>query len=455
MSHPPAGPSGPGNGSEQKDTGQERQNQAEAAAPGAAQPGRVAGAEVAAALSPAPQQAPSPIAQAQGAEGAAAVAGTFPEPRPRPRRRRGRWFLTFLGLLLLAGLAGVAGFFVGVESQPIPVWDPLWLRAQLQRPLDTSSPGSGSWVVGYYVQYDRSSLDSLVSQSDHLDQVVAFGYQLGADGSVSGPDPEILRGVTNGQKLVLLFANLTDTGFSSEMVDQMLANPASRHQAVVEILSRTAAMGAGGVQLDLEGVSPERRDDLSRFVRDLAAALHAAGRTLSLAVPAKTVDDPEHGWNGAYDYQALGEAADYLYLMAYDLHWSGGEPGPVAALPWVTDVIRHAISLVPSSKLILGVPGYGYDWGPDGGTAYAWPRMAQRLEERGVTPVWDPVQGEYWATYDADDGKHTVWYSGPESLAAKLELARQYNLKGVALWRLGFETEAERAQMAAFRTGSR
>lgn len=374
-------------------------------------------------------------------------------PRPAPGRarpRRGSRLLAALLILIGLSAAAVGGFYVGVASHEVPIWDPLWMRAYLGQPLDTSLPQAGPWVAGYYVDYDQASLRTLEIRAPHLDQVISFSYNVLADGRITGRDPEILRGITSPGKLVLLFLN---DKFSPQVANDLLQSPEARQNAIAGILAKVERFDAAGVQIDFEGVPPARRADLTAFIAELAAALGPRGRTLSMAVPAKTHDNPNNSWNGAFDYEALARHLDYLYIMAYDEHWRGGEPGPVASLPWVEQVVRYAISVMPTSKVLLGVPGYGYDWGPDGGRAFGSKYMVQRLARLGAESQWDPIMGEVVARYTQDGQTHVVWYPDERSLAAKLRLARLYNLKGIALWRLGFESDEAWIQMGAFRSG--
>ena len=51
-----------------------------------------------------------------------------------------------------------------------------------------------------------------------------------------------------------------------------------------------------------------------------------------------------------------------MFIMAYDWHHAGSEPGPVAPITDVRRTIEFAIRYVPSRKIIIGVPLYGYDW---------------------------------------------------------------------------------------------
>jgi len=141
-----------------------------------------------------------------------------------------------------------------------------------------------------------------------------------------------------------------------------LSNPSLMHFALdprygvqpflIEDICRVAA-DFDGVQVDFESISRDDAEAFFGFLADLKAAL-PAGKKLSIAIPARTrlVAD-------AYEYSRIAAIVDRMVVMAYDEHWSGSSPGPVASLPWCAKVANYARSVVDAGKLIMGLPLYG------------------------------------------------------------------------------------------------
>lgn len=373
-------------------------------------------------------------------------------------RRRRPWLKLLAGIALglIIPTVALAGYQMGKRYNFPDVWDPLWIRVYTNRPLDTGAPGAGFWVSGYYVDYDSQSLDVVKRSAGHMDQIVIFGYGFDRLGNPLGKDHEIIRGITGPQKRILLFGNLTNGTFDKETAHAILTDKAVQDRAVAAILQKAEAHEAAGVQIDFENIPDGDRDGYTAFLRRLAVDLRQRQMTLSIAAAAKT-RDTRTGWGGATDYAAVGQIVDQFYIMAYDEHWRGGEPGPVASLGWTEKVVRYATGVMPAQKIVLGVPFYGYEWSaePNAGTktnkAYASPTMARRAAAGGAKVTWDPVAGENVATFKNGDGERIAWYPDERSLDAKLRLAFQYNLKGVALWRLGFEPADWWHKLGAFR----
>ena len=157
-------------------------------------------------------------------------------------------------------------------------------------------------------------------------------------------------------------ANMTDGSWSYPPVARMLHTPALMSRHIAAIVSLADRENYAGIDIDYEGLHAGDRQALSTFITRLAAALHAHGKILSVAVFAKTSDAGYGGQNVAQDYAAIGRAADQVRRMAYDYHWNTSAPGPIAPISWVRSVIDYARTQIPAARLVLGIPLYGYDW---------------------------------------------------------------------------------------------
>jgi spore germination protein YaaH len=250
----------------------------------------------------------------------------------------------------------------------------------------------------------------------------------------------------------------------------------------------TVAEDYAGFDLDLEGVDAADRDALSAFVQRAADALHAQGKLLALAIPAKD-RDVTTGWAGPYDYPALGNAADLVTIMAYEYRGPFSGPGSVAPYDWVERVLAFATSQMPRERVLLGVAFYGYDWNTtSGGTrSVGYPQALALAERYGAAPDFDATAQSATFSYEALAGDrvpatpgltrianhaitvrqppacdvvapaptppaarpptpepgtpqtHEVWVEDAHSATARLGLAERYGAGGIATWRLGLE----------------
>ena len=274
-----------------------------------------------------------------------------------------------------------------------------------------------------------------------LDEVSPFWYESRDDGQVaSSPKPErpeIVKSLRAlGQRILPTIRAFDATATSSIITDDK-----KRAFHIERIVELAVNRGYDGIDIDYESVRPEDRDAFSRFIRELGPALRARGKILVTTVYAKTSFPGSPGSSYGHDYQAVGEVSDRVRIMAYDQHYPGGPPGPVASVAWVERVLDYAVTKIPREKIILGIPAFGYDWPVAGGRAASVVHDdAAGLSLSHNAPVeWDEVAQSPFFRYDAGSGEHIVWFENNRSLQAKVGLARKFGVGGIVIWRLGRE----------------
>lgn len=297
---------------------------------------------------------------------------------------------------------------------------------------------AGPVQVAYYM---IDAYEDLLKYGHRLDWIFYVSYNLvDSDGNIQGHDgPSTFRWAAgSGKPLVAVIA-----AHDRSINDAFLRNTGARARftaAVKDLVRR----GYSGVHLDFEYVPAVHRETFTQFVQTLAAELRSEGLHVSIALPAKTSDDPSNDWSGAFDYEALGKAVDYVMIMTYDQHWRGGEPGPVGSIAWMRSVLKYATSLIPPNKVLVGIPAYGYDWPVAGGVGRSIKsRDAVKLAaDHGIAWEYDPATAEASFTYvDADGQRRVVYFTPPEGIAAKTGLVAEFGLGGFAMWRLGQEMD--------------
>jgi spore germination protein len=321
-----------------------------------------------------------------------------------------------------------------------------WVTKWLVKPQNfTASQNTNSkTIAGYYVEnysHDPVGYRALADNLAYINTVIPFSYKIDHNGIISGTDPAKPAGLakTNGKKVLALINNIQGANFNSNTIHRMLSSQTARTRAVNGISRLLTTKGYHGVNIDFENVPVRDRFYLTAFFRELAAVLRPRGLMVTASVPAKTFDDIRSAHSGAYDFQALAPYLDQIMIMAYDEHYAGGTPGPVASYPWFEKVINYTLRYYPAHKIVMGIAAYGYDWTAHSGKARHTDAIQGLIRKYRVTPKWHPKYRVPYFTYKSWGTKHQVWYENVHSTAAKLTLVKRYNLRGVAVWRLGYE----------------
>lgn len=299
-------------------------------------------------------------------------------------------------------------------------------------------------IIGYYVvrtpELDRDLIRDFAPYSTAIS---IFEYHIAGNGDIANT----LNDLTAIQTIwslrvrpIATITNLTPGGFSPELVHQVLNNPAARTNLVNNITYLVTNRGYGGVNIDFERVLAEDRDLYTGFLRELRDRLQPLGRTLTVALPAKTSE--EIPWLKGYDYGGIGSVVDFMFIMAYDFHHAGSEPGPVASLPDVRRTIEFAIRNVPRRKIILGVPLYGYDWVIPYRPGSVAPAISNQSAMETAMRFQSPIQysteweSPFFRYTDQTGIRHEVWFEDVRSMGAKMLLIHEYGLQGIGAWQL-------------------
>jgi len=314
---------------------------------------------------------------------------------------------------------------------------------------DDAHPKTGrivaAWLpTSFDVDQARASFDT---NKDVLDEVSPFWYEARSDGmlqpELGARDRELVDAAHAANVLVLpTIHNVNNV----DAVLPVITDADLRATFVATVLDEVQTYNYDGIDIDYEALPADSRDAFSAFIGELAAALHGKGKLLTVAVHAK--DGDEDGLGAFQDLKQIGAAADRVRIMTYDYHWRGGDAGPVAPIHWVAAVAEYARSVVPASKIELGIPFYGYNWGQGGeATPQTWVDI-QALIRRYQPHVNVTVRNEQgaveesWFSYESGGETRTVWFSDARATDAKLALVEQQDVVGIAIWRLGSEDPA-------------
>lgn len=299
----------------------------------------------------------------------------------------------------------------------------------------------------------RNGSTTLQKQGDIIKEIMPFWYDMDSTGEIFysegiphltsagklslDPHQFVQDCHQRGMKVLPLISN----EFDKERVHAMLSDETTRHRHIENILRLVRTYGYDGVDIDYEGLMKEDRDAYSSFLSDLGKALHKEKKLLSVAVMAKTSEPGSWDSVIAMDYKAIGKAADRVRIMAYDYHYSGGEPGPIAPLSWVRNILDFATREIPPQKIWLGIGIYGIDWGPGKDREMSYNDATTLAARYEIQPQWDPDWSETWFTYTeiSTFAQRTVWFQESQSLQKRWEFCCKYNIGGISLWRIGSE----------------
>ena len=313
----------------------------------------------------------------------------------------------------------------------------------------------------YYVDRE-DAYESLVANIARIDILAPSGYYIDEDGVVYGDvDRRVLElAKANGVRVMPLLVN---RGFDQKELGQFLNDMDARARTISSLTEVARRHDFAGIQVDIENLSIHDRDAFSSFYSDLARALHADGRQISIAV----VHRPDEisgatayhewlmdSWRGGYDLQALADAGDFISVMTYSQHTRRTPPGPQASLPWVEEVVTYFLRFMPPEKLSMGIPTGSQHWY----TSYderITPELARSysaqlshdwamgmLDRHNATVQWSDEHQVGYGFFPVGGTFEWIFLEDARSFRAKLDLMNRHKLRGFSVWVLGPEDPA-------------
>ncbi len=245
------------------------------------------------------------------------------------------------------------------------------------------------------------------------------------------------------------------TNFGSSNNNTFLTNMTARQTLIDSLIVLLNYRNADGVNIDFEGVSGSNRNDLTSFMTDLSNQLKAAipGATVTMAT--YSVD-----WSNVFDLPALNNVVDKFIIMGYGYYYSGsGTAGPTDPLYsgsiWSSYNLIRSIDYyvnngVTPSKLLIGLPYYGYEWETTGNTIpssttgnFSAARLYKyvktntsgnysnrQYDYQSETPYYIyPLNGKYRQAFVGD----------AYSLGKRYDIVKQLKIGGIGIWALGYD----------------
>ncbi len=234
--------------------------------------------------------------------------------------------------------------------------------------------------------------------------------------------------------------------FAQDLVHELVSSPQNRRAFAQNIVSLIEKYNFDGVNIDIEDAYVEDSVDLSALYTEIANTLRPLGYYFSASIPSRVSDEPFNPFSDPFNYAAIGAAVDEFVVMLYNEHgWPGSGPGPVVSIGWMERVLRYTMTRVDKEKIVAAVSVFGFDFNLNSGTStYVTYQMAIDLAQRYNSQIIfdDLTQTPMFKYIDEQGNQHEVWFENQYSIFAKIRLAWQLGISGLALWRLGMEDPA-------------
>ncbi|XP_066547792.1 di-N-acetylchitobiase [Amia ocellicauda] len=242
-----------------------------------------------------------------------------------------------------------------------------------------------------------------------------------------------------------------------------IVDPANRTDWISEQVDLAKKQFMDGINIDIEqGVKQDSPEyyALTALVKETTEAFHreipGSQVSFDVAWSPKCID------KRCYDYVAIAEACDLVFVMSYDEQsqiW--GDCIAMANAPYKQTLggyDDYLMMKIDPKKIVMGVPWYGYDYpclelthegvckianvpfrgapcSDAAGRQIPYRIMMKQLNSSTSGRMWDDNQRAPYYNYKDDQGQiHQVWYDDPESISQKAAYVREHGLRGIGMW---------------------
>jgi spore germination protein YaaH/5-hydroxyisourate hydrolase-like protein (transthyretin family) len=332
----------------------------------------------------------------------------------------------------------------------------------------------------------KTSLPAALNNADLIKEVMPFWYTLKYNGKTKeafvsdlyvrgNPSIPIATPLAAMRAAGFLIIPTITDGTEKLVLSNLLANPISRTQVAKALHSYVMTNNFDGIDLDFEGFAfvdgsntwAKTAPGWVALVKELSGMLRANNKLLSVSTPYNFNPAERQKGYTVYAWPQIAPYIDRLRIMTYD--YSVSKVGPIGPLAWTEKTVAYAASIMPASKIYIGLAGYGRDWVTkvDGvcpapfakaikvgakAATFVMRNAAELAASYQVTPVFNQKFGEATFTYTKSyegtttDGRSTIctatrtaWYQNAQSYKLRADLVAKYKLGGVTAWTLGME----------------
>lgn len=297
------------------------------------------------------------------------------------------------------------------------------------------------YVNGY--AFPNISMEVLRDTLPYLTYLSIFSYQVRPDGSlIEINDTPLIEAARRANVAPMMVITNIEEGasFSSALANSILTNEQVQNTLINNIISVLDSKNYYGLDVDFEYIYPQDRENYNNFMRKLSSRLRALGYILTVALAPKLSADQMGLLYEAHDYPVQGALVDHVILMTYEWGYTYGPAMAVSPINMVARVLDYAVTAIPSEKILMGMPNYGYDWTlpfVQGTAARTLTNTGAVRQARdvGARIRYDTTsQAPFYNYYDDQRRRHEVWFDDARSIQARLRLVNDYTLGGVSYW---------------------
>ncbi|NNU84461.1 LysM peptidoglycan-binding domain-containing protein [Geobacillus sp. BMUD] len=301
-------------------------------------------------------------------------------------------------------------------------------------------------VNAFTVDQGEKGAEQVREVGRHLTYAAPFAYTIRSDGGLNPINDAAFIQAAYAARVVpmMTITNFTYRDPGSRLAQTILADATLQTRLLDNVIQVMRAKGYRALNVDFENVYPFDRERYNAFLWRAAARLHAEGYVLSTSLAPKISAEQKGLLYEAHDYPVHGRIADFVVLMTYEWGYRFGPPQAISPVNQIRRVLDYAVTVIPREKIMMGFQIYARDWvlphvpGQEAET-FSPKEALERAIRYGESIQYDAAAASPFYRYTDEQGRqHEVWFEDARSALAKFDLVKEYGLRGISYWVLGY-----------------
>ena len=337
------------------------------------------------------------------------------------------------------------GYIGYIENRRLDGREQVTPESSFEAPVYTSISMDEKVRLGFHQvtrQEANNTLESYVSVTKDMNVIVPTWFNvISDDGTYNSLASKeyVDKAHEMGLQVWAMVENVsTQESVKNLNTKTLMSSTSTRRKLIENLMKEADTYGFDGFNLDFESLKAEAGPHYVQFIREMSVSCRQKGLVLSVD---NYVPSP---YSAFYNRREQGIVADYVIVMGYDEHYAGGDAGSVASISYVKDGIENTLKEVHKEKVINAVPFYTRVWtvneGKTTSKAYGIADARQWVADNHVDLTWDQELGQFYGSTVNGNGEQYIWMEDEKSMALKIGLVKDFDLAGVACWKLGFES---------------
>ena len=278
--------------------------------------------------------------------------------------------------------------------------------------IDSDKYPNGFKVIGYFPTWGAFDSNLTVADFTKLTHINIAFVNPDKDGNLEdNVSDEQIGSLVEKAKLHNVKVSMSLGGAIAPSYEALLNND-NRANFVARLISYVEKHNLDGIDVDLEGNNiPHNYEE---FVSDLSKEIK----------PEKLLTAAIVEWYNNKITDAALERFDWINLMSYDVtgSWAPEISGQHSPYSKAEGDFRHFMKRdVPSARLIVGVPFYGYDFRYDTPNLMYVP-YKKIVNEHSGAENYDQI--------------NEIYYNGIDTIIKKVKLAKELEGGGIMIWEI-------------------